>query len=62
MQINCSHIQDAAKAGYDVVNSVRDNVLYGIVLFQGAKASEYHDGMRPWSASKSCWNKPVPGW
>lgn len=50
-QINERYNPNAFPGAYDLVG----NIDYGIRLYKAL-------GTSPWSASKPCWNKTVPGW
>lgn len=48
------HLAQARKMGIDIYSEA-GNIEYAMWLLK-------KEGTQPWSASKSCWNKPVPGW
>jgi hypothetical protein len=54
-QINKVHWNGETATSSSVCVSLEENAREAIVLYKTF-------GADPWNASKSCWDKPVPGW
>lgn len=54
-QINSAHWDGATATSSSVCVSLEANVKIAVSLYRMS-------GSHPWDNSKSCWNKPVPGW